>query len=365
MVLRAARDQWFIAEHAAVHPCIAHRDLATFSPLRVGSGVGFLGSARGSHERTLMAVRWVGVITLCLVCLQCGAQTPVGPTSIDPTSLAPVATTPQPDELEAPPVTVPLGGGSGDVLVGAGDIAACDVNSEATARLLDSIGGTVFTLGDHAYPRGAEAEYRACYEPTWGRHRGRTRPTPGNHDYEIPGAATYFNYFGANAGPAGRGYYSYDIGTWHIVSLDSNANIETQVTWLQNDLEASRKRCTLAYWHHSLYTSGPHGETLAVRDLWRVLYRSEADVVLGSHDHMYERFAPQDHRGQTDPIRGLRQFVVGTGGAALHASRQTMPNSEVRISAFGVLKLTLGADGYEWEFISVSGPRDSGSERCH
>src|SRR6185436_1008665 len=163
------------------------------------------------------------------------------------------------------------------------------------------------------------------------------------------GAAPYFDYFGANAGPAGLGYYSFEVGTWHVVSLNSNvltsnANVAAQVTWLQNDLEASRKRCTLAYWHHPLYSSRPHGETLAVRDLWRVLYRSNAELVVSAHEHFYERFAPQDHEGQMDPVRGLRQFVVGTGGAPLHALQNTMPYSEVRLAAFGVLKLTLSAD---------------------
>ena len=310
-----------------------------------------------------MTVRWFGVLTLGFVCLRCGAQTPLSPTPDSPKPIDPSLAAPaQPDE--PPTVVPPPRVGTGDVFVGAGDIAMCDANSEATARLLDSIGGTVFTLGDHAYPRGAEAEFRACYEPTWGRHKARTRPTPGNHEYEGRGAAPYFEYFGANAGPAGRGYYSFEVGTWHVVSLNSNVDIAPQVIWLQNDLEASRKRCTLAYWHHPLYASGPHGGALALRDWWRVLYRSYAEVVLSAHDHLYERFAPQDHAGKLDLVRGIRQFVVGTGGAALHVSRETQPHSEIRISAFGVLKLTLGVDGYEWEFISVSGQRDSGSGRC-
>jgi hypothetical protein len=324
-------------------------------------------SLAGTGREVLMTVRWFVVLTLGFVCLRCGAQTPLSPTPVGRRPTDPSQADSLPVQSDEPPAAVPtaLGGGTAEVFVGAGDISTCDENSEATARLLDSIGGTVFTVGDHAYPRGAEPEFRRCYEPTWGRHRARTRPTPGNHDYEAPGAAPYYEYFGANAGPAGRGYYSFEVGTWHVVSLNSNVAIAPQAVWLQNDLEASRTRCTLAYWHHPLYSSGPHGETLAVRDLWRVLYRSYAEVVISGHDHMYERFAPQDHEGQMDPVRGLRQFVVGTGGAALHASRQTTPNSEVRIAAFGVLKLTLGVDGYEWEFISVSGQRDSGSGRCH
>jgi len=251
------------------------------------------------------------------------------------------------------------------VLVGAGDIATCDGNADATARLLDGIPGTVFTLGDHAYPNGADPEFQTCYEPTWGRHKVRTRPSPGNHDYESPGAAPYYAYFGASAGPAGLGYYSYDAGAWHVVALNSMADIQAQVSWLQQDLDLNRHRCTLAYWHAPLYSSGPHGDAVAVRDLWRVLYRAGAEMVLNGDAHMYERFAPQDHDGQLDPVRGIRQFVVGTGGAPLHGARETHSNSEVLIFAFGVLKLTLEADSYAWEFIPVSGQGDSGSGRCH
>jgi acid phosphatase type 7 len=252
-----------------------------------------------------------------------------------------------------------------EVFVGAGDIGTCDANSEATARLLDSIGGTVFTLGDHAYPTGSEYEFQTCYEPTWGRHRSRTRPTPGNHDYEQRGASAYFNYFGANAGFGGTGYYSFELGPWLVLSLNSNASIPAQVTWLKNILGRSKSRCTLAYWHHPLYASGPSARVSMVRDLWDVLYDAGAEVVLGAHDHLYERFAPQDDEGRLDPERGIRQFVVGTGGAAFHASTHRMPNSELLLLAHGVLKLTLSADGYEWEFITVSGQGDAGSGRCH
>jgi hypothetical protein len=252
-----------------------------------------------------------------------------------------------------------------EVFVGAGDIAFCDSNAEATARLLDAIGGTVFTLGDHAYPLGAEIEYRQCYDPTWGRHKARTRPTPGNHDYQQRGAATYFDYFGASAGLSGAGYYSFELGSWLILSLNSNNSIPTQVTWLNNVLGRSRSRCALAYWHEPLYSSGPNPKNPKVAELFQVLHRYGAEVVLTAHDHFYERFAPQDETGRLDPERGIRQFVVGTGGAGLHSAMYRMPNSEVLISAYGVLKLTLGADGYDWEFVPVSGQRDAGTGRCH
>jgi hypothetical protein len=251
--------------------------------------------------------------------------------------------------------------------VGAGDIAMCDANSEATARLLDGIGGTVFTLGDNAYFHGTRDEFRNCYGPTWGRHRSRTRPVPGNHEYESSGAQPYFEYFGVNAGPPGLGYYSFEIGSWHAVALNSNIDVgsgSAQAAWLRNDLAASRARCTIAYWHHPLFSSGPSGGSARMRDVWRILYEAGGDVVLSAHDHLYERFAPQNPDGASDPERGLRQFTVGTGGAALYPTGAPRPNSEVLRSIFGLLRLTLGPDGYVWEFVSVTGPGDAGAGTC-
>jgi hypothetical protein len=255
------------------------------------------------------------------------------------------------------------------VFVGAGDIAQCNRNSEDTARLLDTIGGTVFTTGDNAYFHGNRMNFLECYEPTWGRHKGRTRPTPGNHEYESPGAADYFEYFGLNAGLPGLGYYSFDLGSWHAIALNSNIGVQRsspQGVWLANDLESSSAfRCTVAYWHHPLFSSGPNGDGAATRDFWRILYDAGVEIVLNGHDHLYERFAPQDPDGRPDPARGIRQFTVGTGGATLYGFTTTRPNSEMRISAYGVLKLTLSADAYEWEFVPVAGARDSGTGRCH
>lgn len=255
------------------------------------------------------------------------------------------------------------------VFVGAGDIADCAVAGvAATARLLDAIPGTVFTLGDNAYFSGTREAYRNCYDPTWGRHKSRTRPAPGNHDYDQPGAAPYFEYFGANAGPPVRGYYSFDLGAWHAISLSSNVPVgpgSAQESWLREDLAASRAKCTVAYWHHSRFSSGQHGDQGQMRHFWQVLYDAGADVVLSAHDHLYERFAPQDPDGRADPARGIRQFTAGSGGAPLYQFLTIRPNSEVRISTWGVLKLTLSQDGYEWEFIPVSGARDAGTGQCH
>ncbi len=306
-------------------------------------------------------LKWAGALITALACISCGG-TAIGPTDVPP--IAPVP--PGPGVPPPPPPPVP---GLPQVFVGAGDIAQCDNNSQATARLLDTIGGTVFTLGDNAYSQGTRENFRACYDPTWGRHKGRTRPTPGNHEYESPGAFPYFEYFGANAGPAGLGHYSFDLGSWHAIALNSNIPVNSassQAAWLRTDLASHRpSRCTIAYWHHPLFSSGPNGPSVNMRDFWRILYEAGVDIVMNGHDHLYERFAPQDPDGRPDPGRGIRQFTVGTGGAALYQFAAPGPNSEVRISAFGVLKLTLVSDGYDWEFVGVSGPLDSGAGTCH
>ena len=293
----------------------------------------------------------------CVFAAACGGGTPTGPSEVGD------GLPPLPPSIPAP--VLPVGGSP--TLVGAGDIAMCDANAEATARLLDGIGGTVFTLGDNAYFQGTRQNFEDCYHPTWGRHRGRTRPVPGNHDYETSGAQPYFDYFGANAGPGGLGYYSFDLGAWHAVALNSNIAIgggSTQAEWLRRDLAAHPVLCTIAYWHHPLFSSGPSGGTAAVRDVWRILHAAGVDVVMGGHDHLYERFGPQDPDGMPDAARGIRQFVVGTGGATLYPGGGARANSEARHSGFGVLKLTLGAGTYDWEFMSASGPRDAGSDLC-
>lgn len=260
------------------------------------------------------------------------------------------------------------------VLVAAGDITSCyDDNDEATARLLDGIDGMVATLGDNAYDRGTATEFESCYDPTWGRHRARTRPVPGNHDYYTPGAAGYFAYFRQEAGDPTRGYYSYDLGDWHIVALNTNcAEIggcgegSPELTWLEADLAAHPAQCTLAYGHHPLFSSGKHGGESDLVAMWDLLDRSGVDVMLAGHDHVYERFAPQDAWGTADPA-GIRQFVVGTGGVHLYPLATPQPNSEARSNeAFGVLELTLRVDGYDWAFIPVEGETftDSGSASC-
>jgi hypothetical protein len=257
------------------------------------------------------------------------------------------------------------------VLVGAGDIAECgNSGSEQTAQLLDRIDGTVFTAGDNAYEAGTMREYHDCYDRTWGRHKARTRPAPGNHEYNTPDAAPYYAYFGALAGSPGLGYYSYEAASWHIVSLNSNVASDLgspQYQWLQANLAASRATCTLAYWHHPVFSSGEHGNDATMRAIWRLLFRYGVDLVVNGHDHDYERFAPQDADGRPDPVQGIREIVSGTGGKGLRTFPSVAPNSEVRgNTALGVLKLTLRPGDYDWDFVPVAGGtfRDAGSGQC-
>jgi len=271
-----------------------------------------------------------------------------------------------PDDTQAPST-------SAFTLVGAGDIASCShAQDSATAALLDNIPGTVFTLGDNAYPDGTAQDYAMCYGPTWGRHRARTRPIPGGHDYNTPDAASYFDYFGDAAGGRGRGYYSYDIGTWHVIALNSYLSVgpdSPQGLWLRADLTTHQHRCTLAYWHSPRFSSGTnHGSSTRMQLLWDVLYEFGADVVLNGDEHQYERFAPQDPIGVFDPDHGIRQFVVGTGGRSDYPFGPLLVNSEVRATGTpGVLVLSLLEDSYQWRFVPVAGQTfvDSGSGSCH
>ena len=268
-------------------------------------------------------------------------------------------------------VVTPPPGPARVVLVGADDIADDGPGAEATARLLDHIPGTIFTTGDNAYSSGSDEDYALHYTPTWGRHKSRTRPAPGNHDYDTDGAAGYFRYFGESAGPTGRGYYSYDVGDWHVISLNSNIDMDVgspQEQWLRADLSANTRECTIAYWHHPRFSSGSHGGSEDTQPLWLALYEAGAEIVVGGHDHNYQRFAPQDTVGQVDPARGIRQFVVGTGGGGLDDFSSPIANTETySVDSYGVLKLTLGRGTYTWEFIPEAGKTytDSGSGTCH
>jgi hypothetical protein len=230
----------------------------------------------------------------------------------------------------------------------------------------------VLALGDLEYENGTLAAFKASYDPTWGRLKPVTKPVPGNHEYNTPGASGYYDYFGAAAGIRGLGYYSYDVGDWHIVALNSNcANVggcevsSVQEQWLRADLAAHPKACTLAYWHHPRFSSGGHGTDAMTQGLWQALQDYHADVVLSGHDHDYERFAPQRADGVADP-NGITEFVVGTGGKNHDPFRTIRENSLVRNNTdFGILKMTLASTSYSWEFLDEAGAvKDSGSSQC-
>jgi hypothetical protein len=239
-----------------------------------------------------------------------------------------------------------------------------------TGRLIDSLPGSLLALGDLAYMHGSIANFRDCYDPAWGRHVDRTRPVPGNHEYETPGAAGYYDYFGGLAGNRGQGYYAFNAGPWRVFALNSEVAItpgSPQINWLRDELQANRTQCVLAYWHRPLYSSGPNDNNTDTRLLWSTLIEFGAEVVLNGHDHMYERFDQQDDRGRADPVNGLRQFTVGTGGAHLTGPGAPKPNSAVRSGAsYGVLQLTLQPTSYSWEFhpVNAGGFRDSGGGTC-
>jgi Calcineurin-like phosphoesterase len=258
------------------------------------------------------------------------------------------------------------------VVVAAGDIAVAGGHHRPTSdRVLELEPDAVLLLGDNQYPSGELDDYRRHYGPTWGRFKARTRPVPGNHEYETAGAAGYFAYFGRLARPKGRSYYSFDLGDWHLIAL--NSSIEhgprsAQERWLRADLVATAKRCILAYWHVPRFSSGAHqGSWGSVAAFWNDLHHARADVVLSGHEHSYERFARQTPSAKADR-RGLRQFVVGTGGAGLLGLGAPKPNSQVRVGdAHGVLKLVLHPASYEWRFISEDGAvlDQGGPVACH
>lgn len=278
--------------------------------------------------------------------------------------------TPTPPPISTPPVPPPAPSVT-EYLVGAGDIADCGsfsadggIRSEATAKLIDGMPeAMVFTAGDDAYFNGTAAEFNNCYGPRWGRFKNRTFPSAGNHEYDPPSfGIPYYDYFGSRAGDRGAGFYSYNLGNWHIVSLNSNIDVSAnseQVRWLASNLEANfnsaTARCTLAYWHHPLFTSGPSaGSSGMMRDVWQMLYKWGVDVVVNGHDHMYERFNPQDPSGRSDAPAGIREYVVGTGGVRLYEFGLTAANSVFRANrSWGVIYFTLRDVGYDSVFVEA------------
>ncbi len=314
-----------------------------------------------ASPRAVPAVRPV-LLALVLVATACGGS----PARPEPRSV--------PDPAPRPAVSVPPG--ADPVLLAVGDIADCSsLDDEATAALVADRPGTLAALGDLAYESGTAAEFADCYDPSWGPFKARTRPVPGNHEYRTPGASGYFAYFGASAGDPATGYYSYDIGAWHVVALNSNCEVvscaagDAQETWLRADLAAHPSACTVAYWHHPRFSSGTvHGPNTAVQPLWQALHDHDADLVLAAHEHNYERFGPLTATGVIDEARGIRSFVVGTGGRSHYALGPAIVGSEIRDgTSYGILALTLHQNSYDWHFVAQPDATfaDSGSASCH
>ena len=329
------------------------------------------------------AVRQAGLLAVVFVAtfvLLAGGRALLGRAAGNPApTLTPpgsIATGAAPSGLPVP-TTSPAGSGQAAiVLTGAGDIADCTLEGAArTSDLLVGQPGSFFTAGDNAYEDGSPTNFTECYAPTWGRVLDRTiRPAAGNHDWVTDGAAGYRGYFGPAAAPKGVTWYSTDLATWHVIVLDSDCAkvggcdaASPQGQWLKKDLADSTARCTLAIWHHPRFSSGVHGNDPEVAPFWDQLHAAGAELVINGHDHDYERFAPQDPSGKVERPGGLREIVVGTGGAVLRTFNGQAANSEFRAAGiWGVLQLTLRPVSYEWRFLPVGSTiADSGSAPCH
>ncbi len=306
---------------------------------------------------------------------------PLGPVGCSQGTTLPSAQTGAAERRVDPSPSTASADGKTFVLVGAGDIASCKEpdGARATAKLIEGIPGTVFAAGDLAYEKGSATEFQNCYGSTWGEFRERTKPTLGNHEYAEATASAYFHYWGKQAGEAGKGYYSYDLGSWHIVALNTNCGAKDlggcgkgspQEVWLEKDLAEHPDSCVIAYGHHALFSSGvfrSHAVHPELKELWKDLYAAHAALVLAGHEHSYERFAPQDPDGHADPVNGIREIVVGTGGRSHDPLGFALPNSELRnTDTYGVIKLTLTPGHYTWQFIPEAGKTfvDSGSGDC-
>lgn len=299
---------------------------------------------------------------LLVLLLDCGHSVPPPPAGVTPVTIGAAG-------------DIACGPANSEYNSGRGTAGAC--RQKATSDLLKRVSGldAVLALGDSQYCCGELTAYQQAYHHTWGRFKDITYPVAGNHDYRTDGANGYFQYFGDRAGPDGKGYYSFDLGSWHFVALNSECDEvggckqgSPQASWLKADLLAHPAECTLAFWHIPRFSSGPHGNNGSYNDFWRLLYDADADVVLNGHDHIYERFASQNPQAAVDDSQGIRQFTVGTGGGSHYRIVTVQPNSEVRNNnAYGILKLTLRPGSYDWRFISAPPQTfsDSGTEVCH
>jgi Calcineurin-like phosphoesterase len=339
-----------------------------------------------------------GIVCCCALWLSaCGssaAPTPVAPTPIAPTP-PPVATDPDPGTPTPPPTPpptptpppapppgngsptvpeIPIGTGTATAFA-VGDVGWCGSPGVAlTARLLQTLfqqnaSADLLLLGDLAYMNGRMDDYQRCFNPEYGRFRSRFRPVPGNHEF-MDGYNGYYQYFGAAAGPGRDGFYAFRAAAWKVLMLNSEATVDStsqQYVWARDQLRRDPTRCTAVVWHKPYITSGPNGPNPQLRDMWQMLAENGAEVVLSGHDHLYERFAPQDYTYRPSTDHGMRQFIVGTGGANLYRGGSRFPNSEVVLESFGVLKLTLQPQHYEWEFVdaTTNSILDRGIGQCH
>lgn len=325
------------------------------------------------HRRHIRSAVWKGVV--------------VGPALLLVDCFPPVEVTPPP--ADAPAEMLALAGAS--VLIGAGDIAVCGTTyDEKTAAIIDSVAredsvagvtNAIFTVGDHVYPNGAMANWNACWRPSWGDSTKRImrnlRPSIGNHDLDNGFGEAYYQIFGKSAGAKGLGYYAYDLGEWKVISLNSEIvtnpafppdTRRAQEAWLRKELEGNTKKCTVAYFHRPRFSSGGHSGDLRMTGIWNILYEHNVDLVINGHEHHYERFDPQTPAGLRDTVKGIPQFIVGTGGASLTGIRNPVqPNSARRIQGhYGVLKLTLGAGEYQHAFLDTEGRVwDRAAGKCH
>lgn len=323
----------------------------------------------------------LSTLLFCIVCLLVACTTPIGAQQSPPAPLpAPVPAptpAPVPEPVPVERVTIAAAGdiacspSDGNYNSGDGLSNYCGMKATSDLILSHSV-DAVLALGDLQYSQGRLGAFEASYDPTWGRFKAITYPAPGNHEYYTADASGYYSYFGQQAGDPAKGYYSFNLADWHLVALNSNCDAvggcgegSAQLEWLQADLAANPSTCTLAYWHHPRFSSGPHGSDPITSALWDTLQAAGATLVLSGHDHSYERFALQTSAGDL-ATAGLRQFVVGTGGIGFYDEKQLQAHSEVLIQdEFGVLFLTLEPASYTWSFESIAGEvLDAGTENC-